>query len=276
MTITILADDTPHPQRTDLSSKHGFSLHAAMENRNILYDFGSAGALAQNAAALNVPLDNVDTAVLSHGHYDHTGGITDFLKINTHAPVYHGVDAFQPRWSVSGRVPREVGSGLNPSDPALGQLTAVSDITYNSNVDILPAAPGLHKRPSHNASLLSGPGGSRMQDEFTDELTMVLHGKSGLVVVSGCSHRGILNIADQVNTYCEQCPITALIGGFHLIDDFEDPREVKFMAEYLKKTLPDTRIMAGHCTGKKAMKMFRKVMGKQLEPLHVGMVLDIP
>lgn len=276
MTLTIVADDTPHPRQPGLSSRHGFSLHAKTQNLNILYDFGAAGSLAANAKALNIALEDVDTAVLSHGHYDHAGGIPDFLAANSRATIYCGPGAFEPRWSIDSGTPREIGAGFSPSEETLRRFSVLHALEKKDSFVLLPAAPGHYTRPAGNARMLSGPDGSRLHDDFTDEVSLVLQGRSGLVLVSGCSHRGILNIAEQVKTYCPDCPLSALIGGLHLIDEEESDETLEATARQLKELCPEARIFTGHCTGQKAFDALRSVFGSRLEGLHVGKVLDIP
>lgn len=274
MTLTILAEDNVNPDHPELKSDHGFSLLADTGEIRLLYDFGAEGTLLANSRMLDVDLGTVDTAVLSHGHYDHADGMEDFLSVNTKATIHHGRGAFHPRWSISKGSPRDVGISLIPTEKIVSRLAVIDSLTDSRSYTVLPAASGHRGRPAGNASLLSGPEGNRLQDDFTDELTLVLRNSKGLVVVSGCSHRGILNIIDQVKAYCSDCPIQALIGGFHLIDKDENEESLIAIGKRLKKDLPDTRIITGHCTGKKAAATLEETMGRSIERMHAGMVLS--
>ncbi len=274
MTLTVIAEDHQNPEMPDLQSDHGFSLLADINDQQILYDFGSADSLENNSRILGIDLEKVDRAFLSHGHYDHSGGMEAFLKANSRATITHGRGAFQPRWSVGSGAPKDVGISMIPTDKVVDRLTAVDTMVVEDSYVILPAAPGHHERPAGNERLLAGPEGSRLPDDFTDELILALKTEDGLVVVSGCSHRGILNIVDQVKTYCPKCPIRALIGGFHLVDKYESEENIVRIAEKLKEALPQSRIFTGHCTGDKAMGILSERLGGQIQQLHVGMKLS--
>ena len=276
MTLTILAENHPHPEMSGLKSDHGFALHAQLEDSALLYDFGAEDTLLPNSKALGIDLSMIDTAILSHGHYDHADGIGDFLDHNDKAMIHHGRGAFQPRWSISKGSPREVGIKVIPTEEVVKRLTVVDSRIDKKTFVILPAATGHNRRPAGNAALLAGPEGNRLQDDFTDELTLVLRNPDlgGLVVVTGCSHRGILNIIDQIKTYCPECPIRALIGGFHLLDDKESQESLEAIGERMKKDLADTRIITGHCTGDESAAALQKIIGRELEILHVGMVIS--
>jgi len=274
MTLTIISEDSPDPKKPELKSGHGLAVHISIRGVSLLYDFGPGGTLLPNAERLGISLKDVDAAVLSHGHYDHSGGIEDFLSINDKAVIYHGRDAFAPRWSLSGGSPREVGIPRKIEGRA-DRFALIGDLEDHNEFVILPAAPGLRNKPSGNSLLLAGPEGERLQDDFVDELTLVLRVREekGLVILTGCSHRGILNIVDQVKAYCSRCPIDALIGGFHLRDREESEENIRYVAEQLKASLPDSRIYSGHCTENKAGRILAETLGKHYGRMHTGRVI---
>ena len=274
ITLTVVAENSPHPDRTDLVADHGFAALAELDDQTLLYDFGPEGSLTANAHALGIDLASVDVAVLSHGHHDHAGGLGAFLSANDRATVYHGRGAFHPRWSISGGPPKEIGVPLIPTEDVVARLRAVDLLDDRDKYVLLPAAPGYHPKPKGNGALLTGSAGARLQDDFTDEVTVVLRGPDGLVVLTGCSHRGILNIAEQVRTYCPDCPVSAVIGGFHLRDGQESEDEVGHIGEALDDKFPDARIITGHCTDKHAAGVIHEVFGDRYEGLHVGKVME--
>lgn len=89
--------------REDLHPEHGLSLYIETDRRRILFDMGQSSAFAENAVKMGVDLSAVDTAILSHGHYDHGGGIGQFLRCNDRAPVYISRYAFEPHYNASGK-----------------------------------------------------------------------------------------------------------------------------------------------------------------------------
>jgi 7,8-dihydropterin-6-yl-methyl-4-(beta-D-ribofuranosyl)aminobenzene 5'-phosphate synthase len=152
------------------------------------------------------------------------------------------------------------------------RFSAVDKLVEMKDFIILPAAPGHRRKPDGNSSLLAGRTGERLQDDFTDELTVAIHGEEGLVVITGCSHRGIVNIVDQVKTYCPNCPITALIGGFHLFDEKESQESLERVVSELAAEIPDAHVLAGHCTGSRAVEMLSGVFGERFNRIHTGFV----
>ena len=96
MRIHVLAENTTC--RDDLAAEHGLSLLIEACGRRLLFDTGASGVFADNAARMGLDLSTVDAAVLSHGHYDHGGGLARFLEINDHAPVYMNERAFSDCW----------------------------------------------------------------------------------------------------------------------------------------------------------------------------------
>jgi 7,8-dihydropterin-6-yl-methyl-4-(beta-D-ribofuranosyl)aminobenzene 5'-phosphate synthase len=273
MILTVLSENSADPENPELKAEHGFSVHAELDNCAILYDFGPGGTLVSNSGVLGISLENVDDAVLSHGHYDHAGDMERFLEINTKARVFYGRDAFAPRWSLSKGSPREVGIPLSSPEKYAERLTLAEDLIDLEDFVILTAAPGHRGRPKANGLLLAGPAGERLQDDFADELTLVIRGKNGLVVLTGCSHRGILNIVDQVKTYCPKCPVNALVGGFHLMEGEESEESLRSICSRLAESLPESRIYSGHCTENSASEMFSEYFPDRYEKLHTGMIL---
>jgi 7,8-dihydropterin-6-yl-methyl-4-(beta-D-ribofuranosyl)aminobenzene 5'-phosphate synthase len=274
--LTILSEDSPDPKNPELKYGHGLAVHVSVNGISILYDFGPGGTLLPNSGKLGIRLEDVDVAILSHGHYDHSGDIEAFLSVNSKAVIHHGRDAFSPRWSISGGAPREVGvqaeiASLQAKMPE--RFALVGELEDRKDFVILPAAPGLRAKPSGNSLLLAGSEGERLQDDFVDELTLVVRGEEGLVVLTGCSHRGILNIADQVKTYCSKCPFRALIGGFHLRDKEETDTNLRFVAESLGQILPEGLIYSGHCTENRASGILEETLGNRYEKIHTGRIM---
>ena len=94
--ITLMEDTACAP---DFACEHGLSFYIEANGKKLLFDMGQTGLFLQNAAACGVQLDEVDTAFISHGHYDHGGGLAAFLGVNDHAPVYLHEKAFEPHFS---------------------------------------------------------------------------------------------------------------------------------------------------------------------------------
>ena len=255
MKIVTLMENTSC--REDLCCEHGLSLYLETENRKILFDAGQSAAFADNAEKLGVDLKNVAFAVLSHGHYDHSGGLGKFLEVNETAPVYVSRWAFEPHWESDGRY---VGVDLS--------LQANDRIRYVAEETLLAEGITLYRMetaPMDTAGLLVEENGVRIPDDFRHEQYLLVAEAGKRILISGCSHKGILNIMDAFHP-------DILIGGFHFMKVTEEAK----LAEAAKKLLEyDTVYYTGHCTGQKQYDYLKTVMGEKLHYISTGTVLEL-
>lgn len=257
MKIVTLMENTAC--RPELAAEHGLSLYIEACGRRILFDAGQSGAFAENAGRLGVDLSAVDTAILSHGHYDHGGGMGRFLELNHIAPVYLRRDAFGAHFNGS-----EKYIGLDPLLRESGRLFFTDD-----GLDI---APGIRLRsgnqlprevPFPSFGLNLREQGALHPDRFLHEQYLILEENGKRVVISGCSHKGIENILRWFRP-------DVLIGGFHFmkLDPEQDAQTLADAAEALL-AFP-TVYYTGHCTGQAQYDFLRKRMGERLHPLNTG------
>ena len=255
MKIVTLMENTSC--REDLCCEHGLSLYLETENRKILFDAGQSAAFADNAEKLGVDLKNVAFAVLSHGHYDHSGGLGKFLEVNETAPVYVSRWAFEPHWESDGRY---VGVDLS--------LQANDRVRYVAEETLLAEGITLYRMetaPMDTAGLLVEENGVRIPDDFRHEQYLLVAEAGKRILISGCSHKGILNIMDAFHP-------DILIGGFHFMKVTEEAK----LAEAAKKLLEyDTVYYTGHCTGQKQYDYLKTVMGEKLHYISTGTVLEL-
>ena len=255
MKIVTLMENTSC--REDLCCEHGLSLYLETENRKILFDAGQSAAFADNAEKLGVDLKKVAFAVLSHGHYDHSGGLGKFLEVNETAPVYVSRWAFEPHWESDGRY---VGVDLS--------LQANDRIRYVAEETLLAEGITLYRMetaPMDTAGLLVEENGVRIPDDFRHEQYLLVAEAGKRILISGCSHKGILNIMDAFHP-------DILIGGFHFMKVTEEAK----LAEAAKKLLEyDTVYYTGHCTGQKQYDYLKTVMGEKLHYISTGTVLEL-
>ena len=241
----------------DLCAEHGLSLYLETENHKILFDAGQSAAFADNAAKLGVDLKAVDFAVLSHGHYDHSGGLGRFLEINETAPVYVSRHAFEPHCNTAGRY-----LGVDPA------LQGHPWIRFVAEETALAEGITLHRleaMPSDTAGLLMEENGERKPDDFRHEQYLLIEENGKRILISGCSHKGILQIVDAF------CP-DILIGGFHFMK-IEDRNVLKAAAEKLLEY--ETVYYTGHCTGQKQYNYLKSIMGDRLHYIAAGTVLEL-
>ena len=255
--IVILSDNQAEP---GFVAEHGFAMLIEMDRRRILFDCGKdPSVLDANADAAGVDLSSVDALVLSHGHYDHTGGILYLLERVPTLPVYCHPGIRKTRYSIRDASPKDI------SVPP--EASHALDHMPRENLHFVEGPLQLNKN-----LLLSGPiprqtdyedtGGpffldtSALQaDPLNDELVLLCSLAEGIVVCTGCSHSGIVNILHWTRKRFPQQDILSVVGGFHLCNASEERMQKTFDA--LQK-LPVRQWIPCHCTGETATDAFLK------------------
>ena len=244
MRITALLENTT--LRDDMKTEHGLSLFIETEKRKILFDMGQTAAFAENAKTLGIDLSQVDTAVLSHGHYDHGGGLETFLKINGRAPIFVNSRAFLPHYNAAARY-----IGLDPS------LAKEKRIVYTESTHRISPSLCLfscnERERRHDLGhfgLSEMKDGRLIPDDFRHEQYLLIEEDGKRILISGCSHKGILDIAEWFRP-------DALIGGFHL-SKMPIGRELRDIANTLAAY--STEFYTCHCTGEAQLEFMRQYM----------------
>ena len=255
MRIVTLMENTSC--REDLCFEHGLSLYLETGSHKILFDAGQSAAFADNAQILGVNLGEAELAVLSHGHYDHSGGMGRFLEINENAPLYVSKWAFEPHYESDGRY-----VGVDPAlqgNPAIRYVAEETELAEGITLFRLPIDP------MDTAGLLVEENGVRKPDDFRHEQYLLVEEAGKRILISGCSHKGILNIMDAFRP-------DILIGGFHFMKIMDE----ETLAAAAKKLLAyDTVYYTGHCTGQKQYDYLKTIMGDKLHYISTGTVLEI-
>lgn len=259
MKITVLIENTA--SRPDLAAEHGLSLYIETENRTILFDAGQSGAFADNAEKLGIDLNKVDFCVLSHGHYDHGGGLKRFLEINDHAPVYVSQYAFGDHFSSGHYIGLDPGLAGNPRlIPVPDALEIEPGVTLRSCNDLPRPFPfGVFGQTIRE-------NGRHKEDLYHHEQYLLLEERDRTFCFSGCSHKGVLNILRWFQP-------DVFAGGFHFIKMDPHGRELAEAARQL--AVFPTRYYTGHCTGQEQYAVLKQTLGSRLDYLSTGTVLEI-
>ena len=247
--VTLIENTT---RREDLTAEHGLSLYIEANGKKILFDTGASGAFADNAETLGVDLGAVDFAVLSHGHYDHGGGLSRFLEINKKAPVYLSLYGFEPHYNAAGK---EI--GLDPqlqSNPRLIPVEAPKELAPGIWLHTCPLPP------ADTAGMTVREGDVHHPEDFRHEQYLMIEEADRHILISGCSHKGILNLVAFFRP-------DILIGGFHFMK-VEDEAVLTNAAKTLLQY--DTRYYTGHCTGQQQYALMKMLMGERLQELYTG------
>ncbi len=282
MRITTLIENDPLEGRDDLKAEFGLSLHVRTAELQILFDAGTSGAFADNAGVLGIDLDEVVVAVLSHHHFDHGGGLDRFLGANSRAPVYlRKTEPADRYFKAESVLERPIGIDLGLLDRFSDRFQFVAEeAEIAPGVFLITAIRSSHPRPKGNRHLFVERDGALVPDTFDHELVMVVHEEDGMVVFSGCSHHGILNMVEAAVNRFPGVPIKAVVGGFHLMGLPQSNtmaasrREVEDIGRQILDFEP-TKVYSGHCTGVKAFQILKSVMGDVLEPIHTGSMLEV-
>jgi len=256
MRIVTLMENTTC--REDLTCEHGLSLYMEAGGKRILFDAGQSGAFADNAEKLGVDLSKVDFAVLSHGHYDHGGGLARFLQINQTAPVYLRREAFGGHYNGTNKY-----IGLDERLKASDRLIFVPDMLKIAPGITLYGGPMALRQEIKPFGLTRQENGEFLPEDFRHEQYLVIEEKGKRFCISGCSHRGVVNITDRFRP-------DVLIGGFHFqkLAPEADGERLKAAAETLL-SFP-TVYYTGHCTGQAQYAFLKKIMGNRLQAISTG------
>ncbi len=249
-------------------AEHGISLLVEKNNENILMDTGNTPTVLEHNLDL-MRIESVDKLVLSHGHQDHTGGISavPLLKENK-TKFYMHPQALTPKYAVHDDESRYIGFPKNIHPDKLSmkwdQITETTKI--GSNIWVFNQVEEHCNFENIPSYLKIKKNDEFFKDPFNDEINLVIKTDNGLVVLSGCAHRGIVNILYSVKQYFQD-EIYGVIGGSHLVQ--ATPQRIEKTVEEFKKFNPQI-IALGHCTGFKALCRFSKECGDEFIPLSSG------
>ena len=273
--LTCLIENTsPSP---NLNSEHGLALWLEVGDRCILFDTGRGPAFAENARSLGIPLSRAVISAISHGHYDHTGGLVRALAEAPDARVVAHAEIACERFRHN-----EDGS-LKPIGMPADARRALENARQRWHIP-QPGeeiAPGVHvtgtipMRPSDPTTpfphFLRGADASAT-DRFPDEQALIIKRPDGLVVITGCAHAGVLNTVRAAMDLAGGRPVRTLIGGLHL-HRFSRPEIERIVAGL--RELGVQRVSAGHCTGDVGINLLATEYGQQFQPLQTGTELQL-
>ena len=225
-----------------LSAENGLALYIEAGNKKILFDTGQTGLFMKNAKVLGISIEDIDILVLSHGHYDHTGGLYPFLAKNHKALVYAKRELFTPKYSGHNRF-----TGTIFHIELLGDRLHYVDsiIEIAENVFIMPEISVYDKNDYYFKNMNIKVNNEFVPDRFDDELFLALKEDGKINIVTACSHKGITNICTTTTDFFK-LPVGLILGGFHL-KDCTIQQYVQIM-HYFRILQPES-IGVCHCTG---------------------------
>ncbi len=274
MNLTVVCENTV--TRPGFIGEHGFAAFIETEGGTILFDTGQGFSLVHNLLRLQKPFTKVTHLVLSHGHYDHTGGLLGFLGIKGPCTVLAHPDVLKERFRMMAVVPggeeKPVSIGIPWQESFLVSRGARFQWIERWH-EIVPGVflTGIVPRrtafETGDPKFLIRSGGGFAPDPFLDDYSMIVDTPKGLVIVLGCAHAGIINIITYVKEMLGKKRIYAIVGGTHL--DFSSPEQLENTVTALREE--EIEILAvSHCTGQKAAQRLALELGSSFHFAPVG------
>jgi 7,8-dihydropterin-6-yl-methyl-4-(beta-D-ribofuranosyl)aminobenzene 5'-phosphate synthase len=277
MKITILCENTVG-RRIGLG-EHGFSVLIETDQGNYLFDTGRGESVVRNSLELNKDLRTIKKIFLSHGHYDHTGGLPEVLKLRGKVDVHAHPHAFLDRVHLVEENGKETKRFVGiPFKRSYLESLGANFILNNDFTEVeegifltgeVPRKTSFEKR---DPKLFTETDGKMNPDIFLDDQSLILNTERGMLLILGCAHSGVINILNHVINKTGKDKFYAIVGGTHL--DFLAPEQLEESIKALSK-IHIERIGASHCTGMRGASRLHQEFGDRFFYGNVGSTLDI-
>jgi len=271
--ITILCENTA--ASSGLIGEHGFSALIERDKEKVLFDTGQGLGLVHNADVLGVDLRDITEVVLSHGHYDHTGGLKDLLLRTGGARITAHPHIFQPKYARRNGTMRYI--GIPFSQEALagwgGELRFSEDaVEIAPGITTTGVVPRLTPFEGRDKDLLVKTEKGYHEDELLDDLSLIVKTPHGAVVLLGCAHAGLINILTHVKALTGRDSFHWVLGGTHL--GAFGPQRIDEVIRELRSFSIDN-LGVSHCTGLFAGARLAQELGPRFRFCTVGTVIEV-
>lgn len=274
--LTTLIENNPDENNL-LFSEHGLSLYIEIDQTSILFDTGKSGDFIENAEKLNVDLNNLNYVILSHGHFDHSGGFKKLVdKIGNSFKLIVGQGFFNNKYKfIEENTYKYLGNSFNEEfikENNLQMKYIKEDIFYiTENIMIFSNFKRDNDFEIMNRNFQVKQKENYVLDDFSDEIVLAVKVNKGLMIIVGCSHIGIVNIIETIMKRTGM-PIYGIVGGTHLIeaDELRLNSTIKFLKENNIQVLG-----MSHCTGEHSIKEIKNQFKDKFLYNNTGNVIRI-
>jgi 7,8-dihydropterin-6-yl-methyl-4-(beta-D-ribofuranosyl)aminobenzene 5'-phosphate synthase len=272
VSITCLVEN--RSEEACLRPEHGLSLWIELDEYRVLFDAGATDLAVKNASQLGIDLSLADAIVISHGHYDHAGGLEAVLQLTPNARVFIHPEALAGHYK---KPHQPAGRYIGIPTSARSALEGLGErlIYTPAPVNIFPGvtvtgtiARGTTYEDVGGAFYADADG--KEADLFMDDQALFFRTRAGIVAIAGCAHSGIVNTLDTVAELADDSSINAIIGGLHLAAAGE--LRLKATVQALEKR-GVARVIVGHCTGAAGENALRRVWHDAFEELVAGLTV---
>lgn len=271
MKLTVLTENTAN--KRGMLAEHGLSVLVEAGGKKLLFDTGQSDVFLKNARALGADLTDVDAVVLSHGHYDHCGGLWEMLKTGILPPVYLGRGALEEKLceEKDGSL-TEIGIPWRmriPNTLSLMENTGKTEIF--PDIFLIGQIPKLTEYEGVPPCFIRRYAGKLEKDDMQDEQLLAVREGGKLHVVAGCCHMGIISCLMHVRGLFPEEPFGMIFAGMHLRGASAD--RVDATIEALRRLQPECLVPV-HCTGIPAIARMKLAFGKACRLAEAGKVLE--
>jgi len=268
VTITIVVDNQA---QQGLASEHGLALWIETPDTCLLFDTAQGPAFEKNVASLKIPLEKASAVILSHGHYDHTGGLPLALARATKATLYCHPDATLKRYAIRDAKATDISMPRAAQEALLALPAERTSWTFGPmqlapSLGILAGIPRKTTYEDTGGPFYLDPHGLE-PDPLDDDLAVWIRTSRGLVVCLGCAHAGAINTLDFARLVTKEEKIHAVVGGLHLMEARKERLEQTIAA--LKNLNPEL-IVPCHCTGKAAVELLTQHLATAVQAGQAG------
>lgn len=247
------------------TAEHGLSIYIETHGYKLLFDTGASKMFADNAKQLDIDLSRIEALIISHGHYDHTGGVPVFCQQNAKASIYMHKDGFRESYGLKGDDMEKQSCGIRWTEQERNVIKPRIHLTdrllwISDDIVVSGYIPNQGDGILREKFYVKNSNGTFEEDSMSHEQILVVREVKGIYVFSGCSHKGIIPAIEYAKEIFPGEQIAGLIGGMHLYSADEKTRAA--VIEQVRNYDIDM-IVPVHCTGMEAICALKSALGSQ-------------